>query len=195
VNQPRITRSEREPPSKLHVVTKTGAPAAAEAGMLGELPGQVRIELAGIGAVAREGLLALSVAAGMAVMQAMFEEEIEQACGPRGRHDPGRAAVRHGTEHGSVALGGRRVPVERPRARTVDGHEVPLAAYRLFSGATDPFPYEWLCRAAPRADPVGLPDELAPEAAQLIGASIGCARVSTTGQILDGQTRALTDAG
>jgi transposase-like protein len=41
--------------------------------------------------------------------------------------------VRHGAGQGSVVLGGRRVPVTRPRARTVDGHEVPLAAYRLFA--------------------------------------------------------------
>jgi putative transposase len=69
------------------------------------------------------------------VMQAMFDAEITTACGPKGHHDPDRAAVRHGTGKGSVVLGGRRVPVTRPRARTVDGHEVPLAAYRLF--ATD----------------------------------------------------------
>ena len=34
---------------------------------------------------------------------------------------PQRAAVRHGHGGGSVSLGGRRVPVERPRMRAVDG--------------------------------------------------------------------------
>jgi putative transposase len=34
---------------------------------------------------------------------------------------------------GSVTLGGRRVPVDRPRARTVDGHEVPLTSYSHFA--------------------------------------------------------------
>ena len=32
-----------------------------------------------------------------------------------------------------MVLGGRRVPVARPRARTVDGHEVTLASYAHFA--------------------------------------------------------------
>ncbi len=75
----------------------------------------------------------MSVAAGMAVMQAMFDAEITAACGPKGQHDPDRTATRHGSGGGSVVLGGRRVPVTRPRARTVNGGEVPLAAYQLFA--------------------------------------------------------------
>jgi putative transposase len=106
---------------------------AADAAGLPELPEEIQLAVTDIAGAVREGLLAMSVAAGMAVMQAMFEAEIAQACGPKGKHDPGRAAVRHGTGRGSVTLGGRKVAVTRPRARTVDGHEVPLAAYRLFT--------------------------------------------------------------
>ncbi len=84
--------------------------------------------LADIEGVAREGPLALSVATGMSVMQAMFQAEVTAVAGVKGRHDPIRTAVRHGTEKGSVTLGGRRVPVSRPRARTVDGYEVRAAA-------------------------------------------------------------------
>src|SRR5262245_32831784 len=86
-----------------------------------------------IAGAAREGLLAMSVAAGMAVMQAMFEAEITVIAGPKGKHNPGRVAVRHGSEKGSVTLGGRRIPVSRPRARTTDRHEVPLASYTHFA--------------------------------------------------------------
>src|SRR5436190_5057282 len=117
----------------LRVVSKPGAPAELDELGVDDLPAEVRLALTDIAGAAREGLLAMSVAAGMAVMQAMFDAEITAACGPTGKHDPDRGAVRHGAGRGSVVLGGRRVPVRRPRARTVDGHEVPLAAYRLFA--------------------------------------------------------------
>ena len=104
-----------------------------DAVVLADLPEEIRLALADIAGAAREGLLAMSVAAGMAVMQAMFEAEIAAACGPKGKHDPDRAAVRHGGGGGSVTLGGRRVAVDRPRARTLDGREVPLASYAHFA--------------------------------------------------------------
>ena len=91
------------------------------------LPEQVQLALTDFAGAAREGLLAMSVAAGLSVLQAMLEAEIAAACGPKGKHDPGRTAVRHGSGKGSVTLGGRRVPVARPRARTLDGREVALS--------------------------------------------------------------------
>ena len=43
-------------------------------------------------------------------------------------------AVRHGTEKGSVTLGGRRVSVQRPRMRAVDGSgELAVPSYELFT--------------------------------------------------------------
>ena len=75
----------------------------------------------------------MSVAAGMAVMATLFEAEITAAAGVKGKHNPERTAVRHGTGKGSVTLGGRRVEVTRPRARTLDGHELPLQAYWEFA--------------------------------------------------------------
>jgi putative transposase len=117
----------------LRVVSKTDAPGQLDGlGVVG-LPDEVRLALADIAGAAREGLLAMSVAAGLAVMQAMFDAEITAVCGPKGRHDANRVASRHGAGSGSVVLGGRRVPITRPRARTVDGHEVPLAAYAHFA--------------------------------------------------------------
>jgi transposase-like protein len=106
---------------------------ASDGVVLPDLPEEIQLAMADIAGAAREGLLAMSVAAGMAVMQAMFEAEIAEACGPKGKHDAARAAVRHGHGRGSVTLGGRKVAVTRPRARTVDGHEVPLAGYAHFA--------------------------------------------------------------
>ena len=63
-----------------------------------------------------------------------MEADVSAVCGPRGKHDPDRTATRHGTERGSVTLGGRRVPVTRPRVRATDGTgEVPVPAYELFN--------------------------------------------------------------
>lgn len=100
----------------------------------GQLPGTVLEALGEIAVSAREGLLALSVGVGMGVMHELMSEEVDEVCGPKGKHDPDREAVRHGTERGSVTLGARRVPVERPRVRAADGSgEVPLASYRHFA--------------------------------------------------------------
>src|SRR5690349_18164016 len=82
----------------------------------------------------REGLLALAVGAGLQVMAAIMEQDVAAVCGPKGRHDPQRTATRHGHERGSVTLGGRRVPVTRPRMRAADGSgELPVPTYELFS--------------------------------------------------------------
>jgi len=119
--------------SALRVVSKPDIPDQLAGLGVADLPAEVRLALTDVAGAAREGLLAMSVAAGLAVMRAMFDAEITAVCGPKGRHDADRSAVRHGAGRGSVVLGGRRVPVTRPRARTVDGAEVPLHAYQLFA--------------------------------------------------------------
>ncbi len=62
-----------------------------------------------------------------------MEADVSALAGPKGKHNPERVAVRHGTEQGSVTLGGRRVPVTRPRVRAVEGGELPVASYEVFS--------------------------------------------------------------
>jgi putative transposase len=98
------------------------------------VPEQVAVSMAEIAGAAKEGLLALAVGTGMQVMAAMFAGDAERLCGPEGRHNPGRAGYRHGSEAGSVTLGGRRLPVARPRVRAADGSgELHLPSYDLFS--------------------------------------------------------------
>jgi len=97
------------------------------------VPDAVTIAMGEIAEDMREGLLALAVGAGLQVMAALMEADVAAVCGPRGKHDPERTAVRHGRERGSVTLGGRRIGVERPRMRATGGGEVPVPAYELFS--------------------------------------------------------------
>ena len=78
----------------------------------------------------REGLLAASTAVGLEVFDELMEAEVAGLVGPRGRHDAGRSAYRHGSEAGTVTLGGRRLSVKRPRVRSADGAaELSLATY------------------------------------------------------------------
>ena len=98
------------------------------------VPETVSVALGDIVEDMREGLLALAVGTGLQVMASMMEADVAALAGPKGRHDPDRSAVRHGYGAGSVTLGGRRVPISRPRVRTVDGcAELPVPAYELFS--------------------------------------------------------------
>ncbi|HEX2156567.1 MAG TPA: IS256 family transposase [Actinomycetes bacterium] len=98
------------------------------------MPDTVAVAMGELAETVREGLLALAVGAGLQVMQVMMAESVTAVCGPKGQHDAERKAVRHGTEDGSVTLGGRRVPVRRPRVRTADGTaEVAVPAYDLFA--------------------------------------------------------------
>jgi putative transposase len=99
------------------------------------VPERVSVAMAEIAEDMREGLLALAVGAGLQVMTELMQADVAALCGPRGKHDPDRSASRHGSGRGSVTLGGRRVPVTRPRVRAADGSgELPVPAYELFTG-------------------------------------------------------------
>lgn len=113
---------------KLRVVDRDDVEVVADG-----LSDEVTVALAGIAGAAREGLLALSVAAGLSVMATMLEDERVRVCGPIHAKLTGRGATRGGTTPSSVVLGGRKVPVRRPRARYVDGGEVALDTWAAFS--------------------------------------------------------------
>lgn len=113
---------------------KTAPKTSTEAGLA--VPDAVTIAMGEIAEDMREGLLALAVGAGLQVLDSLMEADVAAACGPRGRHDPERTAVRHGTESRSVTMGGRRTSVQRPRMRDAGGGgEVPVPSYELFSSS------------------------------------------------------------
>jgi hypothetical protein len=98
------------------------------------LPESVVISLAHLGEACKEGLLALAVGTGLETLHVLLEESVTALTGPKGKHNPEPTAVRHGSEAGSATLGGRRVPVRRPRVRTADvSAELPVPAFDLFA--------------------------------------------------------------
>src|SRR5215217_2386154 len=98
------------------------------------LPPRIQEALGELVGAAREGLLALSVGVGLGVVHELMELEVDEVVGPKGKHNLDRTAKRHGHEDGSMTLGGRRVAVRRPRARTADEeHELPVATYGYFA--------------------------------------------------------------
>ena len=107
--------------------------ATSEASEL-PLPAEIQEALGELVGAAREGLLALSVGLGLGVVHQLMEREVEEVVGPKGKHNRDRTAKRYGHEDGSMTLGGRRVPVNRPRIRTADDeHELPVSSYEYFA--------------------------------------------------------------
>lgn len=108
----------------------------AIAGKLAErLAGKVGEQLVAFAQRMQEGLLAASVAIGLDVMAEFMEADATEVAGPKGKHNPDRVAYRHGHEDGTVTLGGRRVPVRRPRVRSTDDRELHLESYDTFASA------------------------------------------------------------
>ncbi len=105
----------------------SGVKKAAEMGQLWlRLPGLVR-----------EALYETVIGAGLACVDEVLEAERTMLCGPRYEHLSEREALRAGHVASSLVLGGRRVGVTRPRARSVEGHELSLPSWREWS-ARDP---------------------------------------------------------
>jgi transposase-like protein len=149
-------------------------PDPQEAGQIA-VPEQVTVSLAGIAESAKEGLLALSAGVGLQVMYQIMNEDVAALCGPRGRHNPGRAGYRHSADAGSVTLGGRRVPVTRPRVRAADGSgELHLPSYDLFSST------EILSAMALERMLSGLSARRYPQGLEPVGAGIGQKAASTS---------------
>ncbi len=73
--------------------------------------------------------------AGLLVIKALIDEEVEQVAGPRYAHQDQRPGLRWGTEEGAIVFAGRKVAIERPRVRTKEGREVALQRYKALGQA------------------------------------------------------------
>jgi len=79
---------------------------------------QLMLSLRGL---ARAALWDTVVISGLAFVEEEMEAERAALCGPRYAHLAERQTLRSGHVASSLVMGGRRVKVERPRARGVDG--------------------------------------------------------------------------
>jgi putative transposase len=152
------------------------------------VPERVSVAMGEIAADMQDGLLALAVGAGLQVMAALMEADVTALAGPRGQHNPDRVAVRHGTEAGSVTLGGRRVPVRRPRVRVADGSgELAVPAYELFNGT------ELLSRLALERMLAGVSTRRYPVALEPVGEGIEAQAASTSKSAVSRRFVAMTE--
>ena len=79
-----------------------------------------------------KGVREMVTRAGRQLMQLLMEEEVKQLAGERSQYIPGRTAHRWGSERGYCVVMGQKVPVERPRVRSTEDHEIRLGSYEMF---------------------------------------------------------------
>jgi putative transposase len=108
--------------------------AKGENGKKAAGPGQLWLHLPGM---VREALYDTVIGAGLACVDEALEAERVALCGARYERLAERRALRAGHVASSLVLGGRRVAVQRPRARSMEGHELKLPSWREWS-ARDP---------------------------------------------------------
>lgn len=101
--------------------------------------------------------------AGLLMIKALIDEEVEQLAGQRYRHQPDRKAIRWGNDEGHVIFAGRKVAMDKPRVRSYDGsQEICLSRWNAFA-----HPYrmqqavsERILRRVSTRDYAGVLDEL-----------------------------------
>lgn len=124
------TNKPSERAADVRLVPGLGLVDLAGSGLPDALAGRVSDELELFAARMHEGLLAAAVAVGLEVFDQLLEANVTAVAGDKGRHNPARAAVRHGSDPAKVPMGGRMIDVRKPRVRSVDGTvEVPLETW------------------------------------------------------------------
>ena len=93
-----------------------------------ELPVTLAEVIGGVG----EEIERLTGQAGLLIMKAVMDAEVESLAGPKSKHDPNRTATRWAQQPGYVVLAGKKVKVTKPRVRDKAGHEVNLSSYQQF---------------------------------------------------------------
>ena len=106
---------------QLEAMAAEGNPAVQMMLPLGEMVGWLR---KGVGELIRQ--------AGLQLMELLMQEEVRELVGERSQQLPDRTAQRWGSERGYCVVMGQKVPVQRPRVRTLEDKEVRLGSYEMF---------------------------------------------------------------
>lgn len=93
---------------------------------------QMMLPLAEMVGWLRKGVGELIRQAGLQLMELLMEEEVRELVGERSQPQPDRTASRWGSERGYCVVMGQKVPIQRPRVRTVEDKEVRLGSYEMF---------------------------------------------------------------
>jgi putative transposase len=80
----------------------------------------------------RKGAGELIRQAGLQLMDLLMQEEVRELVGERSQPQPDRMASRWGSERGYCVVMGQKVPIQRPRVRTIEDKEVRLGSYEMF---------------------------------------------------------------
>jgi len=106
---------------ELEAMANDGNPAVQMMLPMAEMVGWLR---KGVGELIRQ--------AGLQVMELLMQEEVRELVGERSQRQAERTANRWGSEKGYCVVMGQKVPIQRPRVRTVEDKEVRLGSYELF---------------------------------------------------------------
>ncbi len=96
---------------------------------------QISLPVQGVLRDVRHAFLGLCIDAGQKVLAALMESDRIALCGAKGVPDPQRRATRGGSTASQVVLGGQRIAVRRPRARSLDAGELRLPSFEWAANA------------------------------------------------------------
>ena len=93
---------------------------------------QLHLPLKEVAAALQQGVGELMRQAGLDLMQLIMDNEVRQLAGEHYQRRQAEQSYRWGREKGFLVVDGQKVPIQRPRLRSDDGHEQPLGSYELF---------------------------------------------------------------
>lgn len=89
---------------------------------------QIELPLLEVLLQTRAEIEAFTAQAGLKIIRAVLDAEIDGRCGEHGK----QTAYRHGQQPGYIVFAGRKVPIQKPRLRQKGGGELPLQSYAAF---------------------------------------------------------------